>query len=107
VPKFLRLFELALAANPAAPDRLVGATLTTADLALFQVLDGLRFAFPRLIASLERARRFPRVFTFHAQVLGTDGPLGRYLRGDARKKYGMGIFRHYEELDGEFEETMA
>ena len=39
-------FERILEANPASADQLVGVSVTYADLSLFQLVEGLRFAFP-------------------------------------------------------------
>ncbi len=46
MPKFLGWFERILEANPAGADQLVGVSVTYADLTLFQLAEGLRFAFP-------------------------------------------------------------
>src|SRR4029077_20038638 len=46
MPKFLGWFERVLQANLAGPDHLVGSSVTYADLSLFQLIEGLRFAFP-------------------------------------------------------------
>jgi glutathione S-transferase len=53
IPKFLGYFERVLARNPGGPGHLVGRRTTTADLSLFQVVEGLRYAFPRAMARLE------------------------------------------------------
>ena len=50
LPKFFRYFERVLASNPSGPAHLVGARLTYADLSLFQVVAGLRYAFPKAMA---------------------------------------------------------
>ena len=53
VPKYLRYFERVLESNPTGPAHLVGAELTYPDLSLFQLVAGLRYAFPRAMARLE------------------------------------------------------
>ena len=45
---------------------MVGARLSYPDLSLFQVVAGLRYAFPRAMARLERA--VPRVVALHHKV---------------------------------------
>lgn len=105
MPKFFKYFDLVLSSNPAKSNRLVGSTTTTADLVLFQVVDGLQYAFPRLLGSLEKAQKFSHLFAFK-KALGEEEKLKAYLESDKRKKYSMGLYRHYEELDGEFEEQI-
>jgi glutathione S-transferase len=46
IPKFLRWFERILARNPEGAGQLVGSALTYADLSLFQIVEGLVYAFP-------------------------------------------------------------
>src|SRR5438552_10676506 len=53
VPKYLGYFEKVLAHNTAGGGHLVGANLTYPDLSLFQVVAGLRYAFPRAMVRLE------------------------------------------------------
>lgn len=45
-PKFLAYFEHVLRRNPAGPRYLVGRRISYADLSLFQMIEGLSFAFP-------------------------------------------------------------
>ena len=52
MPKFLGYFERVLTQNPAVP-RYVGDTLTYVDLSLFQLCEGLRYAFPRATANCD------------------------------------------------------
>jgi len=59
MPKFLGWFERILEANPAAGVQLVGVSVTYADLSLFQLVEGLRFAFP--LASERELAKLPRV----------------------------------------------
>ena len=46
LPKFLGYFERVLEENPAGPQHSVGDWLTTVDLSLFQLGEGLAYAFP-------------------------------------------------------------
>ena len=50
IGKFLGYFERVLAANPVGDGHLVGGSLTYVDLSLFQVVEGLRYAFPSAMA---------------------------------------------------------
>ena len=94
-PKYLGYFERVLARSPGK--YLVGRTATYADLSLFQVVAGLRYAFPRAMARLEQ--RHPRVVAVHDQV-GQRPRIAAYLNSDRRIAFNqMGIFRHYRELD--------
>src|SRR5580704_11714180 len=47
ISKFLGWFERILARNPEGAGQLVGSSLTYADLSLFQIVEGLVYAFPR------------------------------------------------------------
>jgi glutathione S-transferase len=98
-PKFLDYFEAALAANPAGDKHLVGARLSYPDLSLFQIVEGLRYAFPRAMSRLERTRK--RVIALHDRV--AERPrLRAYLASERRLSFNeQGIFRHYPELDEE------
>ncbi len=98
MPKFLAWFERILAANPAGADHLVGVSVTYADLSLFQLVEGLRFAFPRA-ASRELAK-LPRVTALH-NAIPARPRLRAYLASERRVSFKeTGIFRSYPELDG-------
>jgi len=97
VPKFLGYFETVLERNPAGPEYLSGVSLTYADLSMFQVLEGLRYGFPKAMARLapripkllalrDRVRQRPRITAYLASP--------RWLPCNEQ-----GIFRHYPELD--------
>lgn len=97
LPKFLGYFERLLTLNPRGSRFLVGARLTYADLSLFQVLSGLRYAFPRATAKTERRHR--RVAALHASVAARPR-IAAYLTSSRRLAFNEdGIFRHYPELD--------
>ena len=98
LPKFLGWFERVLAANPAGPGHLVGGSVSYADLSLFQIVEGLRFAFPR--AAARELAKLPRVTALHAAV--AERPrLKAYLASERRVPFQeTGIFRRYPELDG-------
>jgi glutathione S-transferase len=97
VPKYLGYFERVLVRNKARGGHLIGAKLTYPDLSLFQVVTGLRFAFPRSMAQLER--NFPRAVALRDIVAGRPR-IASYLASNRRIAFNQhGIFRHYPELD--------
>ncbi|SJX60462.1 uncharacterized protein SRS1_11783 [Sporisorium reilianum f. sp. reilianum] len=107
LPKFLQVFEVALRDNGAGLDekksgaaRLWGTTTTAADLTLFQVVDGLLFAFPKCMQKLKVGGKYDHVFQLHDQV---KAELKEYLESDRRQPYSNGVFRHYPELDDDVE----
>jgi glutathione S-transferase len=65
-PKYLRYFERILASNKAGPAHLMGDRLTYLDLSLFQTVAGLRYAFPRAMAALEK--ELPLSVALHDRV---------------------------------------
>lgn len=97
-PKYLGYFERVLARNKSAGGYLTGARRSYADLSLFQVVDGLHYAFPRMMARL--APSYPRIFALHGRI--ADRPRLRAYRASGRRIAFNedGIFRHYPELDG-------
>jgi glutathione S-transferase len=96
-PKYLGYFEKVLTRNPAGDEYLVGANLTYSDLSLFQVVAGLRYAFPRAMARLEP--KYPRVIALHDRVAARPR-IAAYLSSSRRIAFNEhGIFRHYPELD--------
>jgi len=52
--ELLGYFERVLQRNPARCGYLVGRSLSYVDLSMFQIVDGLRYAFPKMMAQLER-----------------------------------------------------
>ncbi|HEY2137591.1 MAG TPA: glutathione S-transferase [Xanthobacteraceae bacterium] len=95
-PKFLGYFETVL--KKSGGPHLVGRTLSYADLSLFQIVDGLRYAFPRMMKRLEK--KLPRVVALHDRVAKRPR-IAAYLASERRIPFNrMGIFRHYKELDG-------
>ena len=99
LPKFLGWFEGILAENPHGPAHLVGNGLTYADLSLFQVVAGLRYAFPR--ASTAALHATPHVAAL-AEAVAQRPRLSAYFTSGRRLAFNEnGIFRHYPELDGD------
>ena len=97
VPKYLGYFEKVLARNKAGDRHLIGSTLSYPDLSLFQIVAGLRYAFPRRMARLERQCK--RVIALH-DAIAARPRIAAYLASDRRIAFNEhGIFRHYPELD--------
>ena len=98
LPKFLGYFEKVLAENPGGERYMVGRSLCYVDLSMFQVVAGLRHAFPKAMAA--RSRDCPRLIALHERV--KDRPrIGAYLASERRLAFNLhGLFRHYPELDG-------
>jgi glutathione S-transferase len=98
IPKFLTYFDRALDPNPDGGGRwLVGSKCSYVDLSLFQVIAGLRYAFPRAMRRHERP--FPRLAALHDSVAARPR-IAAYLASSRRIPFSEdGIFRHYPELD--------
>jgi glutathione S-transferase len=94
-PKFLGYFERVLTRS--GGHYLTGRNLTYADLSLFQIVEGLRYAFPKAMQRLER--KCPKVVALHDRV--AERPrIKAYLQSERRIPFNeWGIFRHYKELD--------
>ncbi|NDZ14244.1 glutathione S-transferase [Variovorax sp. WS11] len=98
IPKYLDWFERVLQRNPAGDVHLVGDSLTYADLSLFQLVAGLRYAFPK--AAARALGRTPAVVKLHANVARRQR-VREYLQSARRIAFNEeGIFRCYPELDG-------
>jgi glutathione S-transferase len=98
IPKFLGYFERVLACNPRGERWLVGARLTYADLSLFQVVEGLSYAFPR--AMQRQAKRHPKIVALHDRIASRPR-IKAYLASERRIPFNEdGIFRRYAALDG-------
>jgi len=97
LPKFLDYFESVLTANRGGTTYLVGGRVTYADLSLFQVIAGLRYAFPNAMANAER--RYPNVIALHHRIAKRPR-IAAYLASRRWLPFNQqGIFRHYPELD--------
>lgn len=98
IPKFLGYFERVLGANPVGDSWLVGAAMTYVDLGAFQIVEGLRYAFPKTMAAQEPA--WPRLIALHDRV-AAHARIAAYLASERRIAFNEdGIFRRYPELDG-------
>ena len=95
LPKYLSYFEDILASSRGG--FLLGKTVCYADLSLFQMVAGLRYAMPRAMARMER--RHPRIVALHGLISARPG-VAAYLASGRRIPFNrQGIFRHYPELD--------
>jgi glutathione S-transferase len=98
IGKYLGYFERLLAANPQGDTWLVGAQATYIDLSLFQVVEGLRYAFPRAMA--RQQKHWPSLIALHGRVAARPR-IAAYLASPRRIPFNEeGIFRRYAELDG-------
>ena len=95
VPKYLGYFEELLAANGGS--YVTGRRLTYADLSLFQIVEGLRYAFPRRTRTFEK--EVPGLVGLHDRVAARPN-IKAYLASDRRIAFNEdGIFRRYKALD--------
>jgi len=95
IPKYLGYFERALTTDQR--QWLAGTRWSHADLSLFHLVAGLRYAFPLRMATL--AAGFPAVMALHDRVANLP-ELQDYLASDRRLPFSEeDIFRHYPELD--------
>jgi glutathione S-transferase len=95
VPKFLGYFERL--SQHSGGNWLTGRRLGYIDLSLFQIVDGLRYAFPNRMNAFER--KIPGLTDLHARVAARPN-IKAYLASDRRIPFNEdGIFRHYKELD--------
>lgn len=98
IPKFFGWFETVLKRNPKGPTYLVGASLSYADLSLFHVVEGLRYAFPT--ATKRVLGNTPHLMA-HVDSVAKRPRIKAYLASERRQAFNEGdIFRHYPELDG-------
>jgi glutathione S-transferase len=98
MPKYLGWLEKVLQRNRKSGGRwLVGSDCTYVDLSAFQVVEGLRYAFPNAMEGL--APQLPRVIALRDRVAARPR-IAAYLESKRRQPFNaMGIFRHYPELD--------
>jgi glutathione S-transferase len=96
VPKFLGYFERVLRHNGGR--YIVGPRLTYVDLSLFQIVEGLRYAFPKRMKRFEK--KVPLLVALHDRVAKRPR-VAAYLASKRRLPFSQwGIYRYFKELDG-------
>jgi glutathione S-transferase len=96
-PKYLGYFEGVLNANSRGRGYMVGRALSYVDLSIFQLVAGLRYAFPKTMARLEP--EYPGVLALHERVSKRPN-IAAYLASGRRIPFNQDdIFRHYPELE--------
>jgi len=95
VPKFLGYFERVLQRN--GGKYMVGRGLSYVDLSLFQIVEGLRYAFPKRMKRFER--KVPLLMALHDRVAQRPR-IKAYLSSKRRVPFSQwGIYRYFKELD--------
>ncbi len=95
LPKFLGYFERVLRHN--GGKYMVGRRLSYVDLSLFQVVEGLRYAFPKRMKRFER--KVPLLIALHDRVAQRPR-IKAYLASERRIPFSQwGIYRYFKELD--------
>ncbi len=95
VPKYLGYFESLVAGRGGA--YVTGRKVTYVDLSLFQIVAGLRYAFPKRMTNFERS--IPGLLALHDRVAARPN-IEAYLASERRIAFNEdGIFRHYQVLD--------
>jgi glutathione S-transferase len=93
VPKMLGYFERVLKSNGGS----VGRQLTYVDLSLFQIVEGLRYAFPKRMKRFEK--KVPFLIALHDRVAKRPR-IKAYLVSKRRIPFSQwGIYRYFKELD--------
>lgn len=97
MPKFLGYFERVMQQNPKGQKHVIGEGLSYVDLSLFQVVEGLRYAFPNAMAGF--AMIYPSLAALH-ELVAKRPNIAAYLLSERRLAFNEDdIFRHYPELD--------
>ena len=95
VPKYLGYLEKVIAKS--GGPYVLGRKASYVDLSLFQLIEGLRYAFPKAMKRIER--KVPNIVGVHDRVAQRPG-IKKYLVSKRRIAFNEdGIFRHYPELD--------
>jgi len=93
IPKFLGYFERVLGGR----NFMVEDRLTYVDLSMFQLIEGLRFAFPKTMKRVEAD--YPGLVALHDRVAARPN-IAAYLKSPRRLGWNdRGVFRYYAELD--------
>jgi len=93
IPKFLGYFERVLRGR----NFMVEDRRTYVDLSMFQLIEGLRFAFPKTMKRIEAD--YPGLVALHDRVAARPN-IAAYLKSPRRLGWNdRGVFRYYAELD--------
>lgn len=96
-PELLGYFETVLQRNTGGHGYMLGRNLSYVDLSMFQIIGGLRYAFPNMMARLEP--EIPGLVALH-ECVAQQPRVAAYLGSERRLPYSEeGIFRYYPELD--------
>jgi glutathione S-transferase len=95
VPKYLGYFEGVL--EKSGGNYLLGRKATYVDLSMFQLMEGLRYAFPKAMKKVER--KIPGLVGVRDRVAERPS-IADYLKSERRIAFNEdGIFRRYPELE--------
>jgi glutathione S-transferase len=95
VPKMLGYFERVLQRNGGKYS--VGRRISYVDLSLFQIVEGLRYAFPKRMKRFEK--KIPNLVALHDRVAKRPR-IKAYLASKRRIPFSQwGIYRYFKELD--------
>jgi glutathione S-transferase len=95
VPKFLGYFERVLQRN--GGQFMVGRRLSYIDLSLFEIVEGLRYAFPKRMKRFEK--KIPGLVALRDHVAKRPR-IKAYLASERRIPFSQwGIYRYFKELD--------
>ncbi len=94
-PKYFGYFERVI--DKSGGPYLMGRKASYTDLSLFQLVEGMRYAFPKAMKTIER--KIPKVVAVRDRVADRSG-IAAYLASERRIAFNEdGIFRRYTELD--------
>jgi glutathione S-transferase len=94
--KFLGYFERII--GKSGGPYVLGRRLSYVDLSLFQIVEGLRYAFPKRMKRFER--KVPRLIALHDRIAKRPR-IAAYLASKRRIPFSRwGIYRYFKELDG-------
>ena len=95
VPKMLGYFERVLVKS--GGPYVLGRRVCYVDFSLFQIVEGLRYAFPKRMQRFER--KVPRLLALHDRIARRPR-IAAYLASERRIPFSQwGIYRYFKELD--------
>jgi glutathione S-transferase len=95
IPKYLGYFERVLEKNGGRFT--VGRRISYVDLSLFQIIEGLRYAFPKRMKRFEK--KIPNLVALHDRIAKRPR-IAAYLGSARRIPFSQwGIYRYFKELD--------